>query len=119
MNLDRKQNRTEQGNLPSPGELMNLIDCADKRDDPVVVALMKNIALDPTDKGLIRDLMERIQPALIRKSLNPDPFSPNPKGSDVDGLIKIGRVKRTHAPFGLSPRQTQPAHPNRRKVRQR
>ncbi len=103
MNDGRERGHSNHRGLPSLTELMNLVAHAEMERDPIVIRLLKAIALDPEDEDLIRDLLERIQPALIRKKLNPDPFAPNPKTNDVDGLIKIGRVKGTHVPFGLNP----------------
>ncbi len=103
MNDDRGRTHSNHRGLPSLTQLINLVNHAEMERDPIVVRLLRAIALDPEDADLIRDVLERIRPALMRKKLNPDPFSPNPKGNDVDGLIRIGRVKGTHAPFGLNP----------------
>lgn len=103
MNHDRERTHPNHRELPSLTQLINLVNHAEMERDPVVVRLLRAIALDPEDESLKKDVLERIRPALIRKQLNPDPFAPNPKGNDVDGLIRIGRVKGTRAPFGLNP----------------
>jgi hypothetical protein len=91
----------EKRGLPSLKQLTDLVLYAEMERDPFVIRLLKNIAIKE-DELLVRQVLERIQPALMTKSLSPDPFAPNPKKSDVDGLIKIGRVKKTGAPFGLT-----------------
>lgn len=101
MNHQMEQHRPRK--LPSVPELVKLAIYAEMETDPIAVRLLRAIALDPGDEDLIKDLLERIQPALLRKQLNPNPFAPTPKGIEVDGLIKIGRVKGTRVPFGLNP----------------
>jgi len=103
MDDDRERGHFNHRRLPSLPELIKLVVDAEMERDPIVIRLMRALALDPEDADLIRDVLERIRPALMRKKLNPNPFAPNPRGSDVDGLIRIGRVKGTHAPFGLNP----------------
>ncbi len=92
---------TQEEGLPGLNELVQLVNQAEMERNPLVIRLLRIIALE-YDENLVRDVLEIIRPGLIRKSLNPDPFSPSPKGSDVDGLIRIGRVRGTGAPFGLN-----------------
>lgn len=101
--MNQQMHQQKPMKLPSITELMNLVIYAEMERDPIVVGVLRAIALDPGDEDLIKDLLERIQPALVRKQLNPNPFAPNPKGTDVDGLIRIGRVRGSRVPFGLSP----------------
>jgi DNA-binding PadR family transcriptional regulator len=89
------------GKLPSLKELADLVVHAEMDKDPYVIFLMRSLALD-YDENIVRDVLERIQPALIKKSLNPDPFAPNPTAKDVYGNILIGKVKQTDASFGLN-----------------
>lgn len=38
----------------------------------------------------------------LDKILTPDPFEPNPTSNEVDGEIKIGKVRQSGVPFGLN-----------------
>jgi hypothetical protein len=95
---DKKQ---QSRKLPSLRNLINLVNFCEMEKDPVVRKLLAVVTVE-YDPDLVTDILERIQPALNLKMLNPDPFSPNPKGGDVDGPVKIGKVKTTRAPFGLT-----------------
>ena len=95
------QDKQTTRKLPSLRELINLINFAEMERDPIVKKLISIVAVE-YDPDIVGDILERIQPALNHRMLNPDPFAPNPKGTDVDGLIKIGWVKNTKAPFGLT-----------------
>jgi predicted transcriptional regulator len=87
--------------LPSLRDLINLVNFCEMEKDPIVRKLMAIVTVE-YDPDLVMEILERIQPALNIKMLNPDPFSPNPKGFDVDGPVRIGKVKTTGAPFGLT-----------------
>ncbi len=96
-----QRERIKDKGLPSLRELVDLVVHAEMDKDPYIVVLMKNLALD-YDEEIARDVLERVRPALIKKALIRDPFAPNPTGNDIDGIIKIGKVRNTDAPFGLN-----------------
>lgn len=86
--------------LPRPEWLLEKIREAEMDTDTIVKALIKSYATyrDPKDA---EQIWRRIEPKLTQKALLNDHFAPNPRGSEVDGDIRIGKVKRSGADFGL------------------
>ena len=99
--MQQPKNSKKERFLPPPEWLLEKIKEAEMDRDPFVKALMRNYAAFK-DSDIATQICQRIEPKLIQKSMQKDPFAPNPHGNEVDGDIRIGKVKQTGAPFGLN-----------------
>lgn len=96
-----QQAKKKEKFLPHPQWLVEKILEAEMDRDPFVKALMRNYAAFE-DSSIAKQIWRRIEPKLTEKALKPDPFAPNPHGAEVDGDIRLGKVRNSDAFFGLN-----------------
>ncbi|MBN2368810.1 ATP-binding protein [Candidatus Woesearchaeota archaeon] len=86
-------------------EIIELIKFVSKNKldkDPRIKALIRSLAANPSNAERKEQLLRLLQPYIVKDALSPDPFSPGPEASEVDGEVRLGLSHPDSRIFGLN-----------------